>query len=552
MAQRNLQFVGRVMSGEEMFDLDIRDLDLCVTGQGVQLYASTGLNGGVSGYALSQSGARLLSTRDHHAGSLASGQATVLAQGGRLIAAGSEITGVTGYEINTTGSLDGGRALSLSGLEAPVEQVAATQLASGQDLLVALDRTGALTSWRVTDSGAEPTPASPRSPIHTEAQALAISDTGILLVADARMGGLASYRIDPISGALTGADTLGTAEGLPVAGPGVLETITAHGQTWAVLGAGQSGSLTVVSVAADGSLAMADHLSDTLATRFGQIAALDVVQVNGRVLVLAGGGDGGLSLLELLPDGRLLHRAALENGVGQDLAAISALAAVQIGDSLEIYAASQDGAGLARLRYDLTSFAPAGQHGSAGDDLLLGAARLDGGAGEDVLIATAAGAELTGGAGADVFVATAQAAPGRDVIRILDFTVAEDQLDMSAFTSLRSLSGITTRGRGDGIELICDDTRILVQSHNGRSLSLDDIWPAGLGSPHRWQLGLREDDGVQYGGSSDDRISGGDGDEVLDGQGGGDRLDGGAGDDQLRGGDGDDRLLGGAGRDTLA
>ncbi len=549
MAQRNLQFVGRIQSGEENFDLDIRDLDLSLGDQGLRLHASTGLNGGVSSYALSGSGASLVATCGHRSATLASGQATLLEGGDALIAAGAAITGVSRHGLTGAGAAGSGANLALPGLTAPVALVAATQLATGQDLLVTLDQTGGLDSWRIGANGATATPGPQLS--LPQAAALAVTDTGVLLVADAELGGLASYRIDQSTGALSAAARLGTDDGLPVAGPSALEVISAHGQTWAILGAGQSGSLTVLEVTAGGRLSMTDHLSDTLSSRFGQLCALEVVEVEGRVLVLAGGGDGGLSLLELLPDGRLLHRAALENGVGQDLASISALAAVQIGASLEIYAASQDGAGLARLRYDLGDLAPAGRLGSAGDDLLLGAARLSGGGGEDVLLAAAGGAVLSGGAGADVFVPVDLDRPERTVIRITDFTAGEDHIDMSAFTGLRSLAGITTRARADGIELSCDGTTILVQSHNGRALELEDLWPTGLGMPHRWLLGESDEDGIRYGGGGRDRLTGDQGAEILDGQGGADVLSGGGGNDSLRGGDGNDQLDGDSGDDQL-
>jgi hypothetical protein len=54
-----------------------------------------------------------------------------------------------------------------------------------------------------------------------------------------------------------------------------------------------------------GALLPVDHVIDTLATRFGDLLALEVVTVDGRTYVVAAGGDDGITLFTLLPDGRL-------------------------------------------------------------------------------------------------------------------------------------------------------------------------------------------------------------------------------------------------------
>lgn len=549
MAQRNLTFVERISSGDSLFDYDIRDLDFAPSAQGLRLYASTGVSGGVATYAVSASGAALVDLDSHARGAtLRSGQAVVLEETGQLVQSGTS-AGVAHHDISAVGSLSAASALALPGQAAAVRLLTSDSLSAGQDLLITLDTTGALSSWRVTETGVEV--ASRGAFSHSGAQALALTDNGLLLVADQEIGGLVSYRVEASTGRLTHLAQIGTAQGLPVAGPSALEVVEAYGQSWAILAGGGSDSLTVLSVAANGQMRMVDHLSDTLATRFGQVSALEVVEVSGRVLVLAAGADSGLSLLELLPDGRLLHRAAFEAGLGQDLQAITAMAAVVLGDSLEIYLSSPQGAGLAHLRYDLSAFARAGQTGTAGDDLLSGASTLSGGAGEDVLVAHASGAVLSGGAGADVFVASVLSDPEQSVIRITDFTSGVDCLDLSAFTGLRSLADVTAVGRAGGIELRVEGHRVLIDSANGTALSLADLWPRGLESPHRWLLGETYEDGVTYGGAADDRMTGGGAADILDGQGGDDWIDGGNGNDVIRGGDGQDSLYGGEGADSL-
>ncbi|NKW78094.1 hypothetical protein HGD90_01525 [Rhodobacteraceae bacterium R_SAG7] len=548
MAQRALAFVDRIGSGEDMFDRDIRDLDLHVTTQGLRLYASSGVNGGVAVYAVSSQGANLLDLEDHASGAtLRSGQATVLEENGCLVQSGAR-SGVSEHDISTSGTLSGAQGLRLPGQEEVIVHLAAARLGDGRDVLVTLDTTGALRSWHV--EGGQAAAAPQASFTHVAGQALAIADNGILLVADADLGGVASYRVTN-SGQLRALSEIGIAQGLPVETPTALEVVTGFGQSWAILAAGGSDSLTVLSVGPEGQMQMIDHLSDTLETRFGAVTALEVVEAAGRIFVLAGGGDGGLSLLELLPDGRLLHRTAFETGLGQNLESVNAIAATQIGETLEVYVSSQDGAGLAHLTYDLSGFAAPGQQGTAGHDLLSGAATLSGGAGEDVLVAEAGGAVLTGGAGADVFVPVEQRDPDQTLIRITDFTPGQDSIDLSALTGLRSLADLTTQSRSGGLEVSYDGHRVIIDSASGQTLGVADIWPQGLGTPHRWMAGETVDDGILYGGSAADELSGGAGDETLDGQGGNDRIEAAGGDDILRGGDGRDSLFGGLGHDRL-
>jgi hypothetical protein len=68
---------------------------------------------------------------------------------------------------------------------------------------------------------------------------------------------------------------------------------------------GESGAISVMELRDSGALLPVDHVTDTPATRFGNLLALEVVTVDGRTYVLAAGGDGGITLFTLLPDGRL-------------------------------------------------------------------------------------------------------------------------------------------------------------------------------------------------------------------------------------------------------
>ena len=102
------------------------------------------------------------------------------------------------------------------------------------------------------------------------------------------------------------------------------------------------------------------------------VAALEVVSHCGEIYVIAGGGDDGITVLQLLPDGQMVTRATIADTTAMTLANVSAIAATGSGDGLDIFVASASEHGITRLRYDI---GPAGQ----------------------VLTATAANATLTGG-----------------------------------------------------------------------------------------------------------------------------------------------------------
>ena len=112
MAQRNLTFVARIASGNSLFDYDIRDLDFVPSAQGLRLYASNGVSGGVATYAVSASGAAFVDLDSHARGTtLRSGQAVVLEETGQLVQSGAS-AGVAHHDISAAGSLSAASALA--------------------------------------------------------------------------------------------------------------------------------------------------------------------------------------------------------------------------------------------------------------------------------------------------------------------------------------------------------------------------------------------------------------------------------------------------------
>ncbi len=200
-----------------------------------------------------------------------------------------------------------------------------------------------------------------------------------------------------------------------------------------------------------------------------------------------------------------------------------------------------------------------------GDDLLIGngvANRLEGGAGDDVLVGGAGADTLVGSAGADTFVYTVTAdSPVAGTDRILDFSGSEgegDRLDFSAlgggvtfigeaaFSDVAGEVRYTRRGAGtssdaDDVTYVAVDvdgdgaadlkvTLVGLQRLTRADLVLADAGAPAVGDDAVVVTGTAADD-VLTGTSGDETLRGLAGDDVLDGRGGADTLDGGAGKD---------------------
>ncbi|QUS36090.1 calcium-binding protein [Falsirhodobacter algicola] len=363
--------------------------------------------------------------------------------------------------------------------------------------------------------------------------------------------------------ALTERASLSSAQGLWVQAPTALATAALDGKTFAIVAAAGSSSLTVVQIGSSGSLTVRDHVLDDQNTRFGGATALEVVQAQGAVWVLTGGDDGGLSLLRLLPDGRLLSAGMLADTDAMGLQGIYGIAAQAAGDGLDVYVTSTEG-GVTRLHATL----PSGK-------LISGtAAVLSGGTGDDILMDGAGSQTLKGGAGADVFV---MASDGR-ADTISGFELGKDRIDLSAWGLIRSLDQLTFASKSNGITITYGKEVLQVLSSTGKTikaaqLSLSDLVdmshlppvlpdlppstnvPGGLtalrGSSAEDRLvgSGRADTLMGFGG--DDTLWGNDGKDLIQGGGGGDELYGGNGADRIYGGDGKDVLWAGAGNDSL-
>jgi len=553
-----LSLTGRLLSRDSLLDTDLRDIAIHQTETGSYLYAATGLSGGLSVYRIDEGGglARLADSSYFTVADLSMGGFDIVETGGSARLVLHEVGGgsLIGYAIEADGSLAEAATMDLPGSSRQTPSaVASFALGGGRAALYMVDaETGNIDGWIADHSGSITASAKlsgEASHYMLDSQAvLAVAETArgraFLLAADSASQGLSCYAIDAKTGALERTATLGAADGLGVAAPSAIETVTHDGTTWVLLAASGSSSISVMELEADGSLRATDHIIDTLATRFDGITALEVVETDGHILVFAGGADDGLSLFSLLDDGRLVHLQSLAHEEGLGLENITGIEAIRTGDRIQIFVTSGGDAGLSQFSLDLRALgsvlrsADAAGGASAGSGAI---PAIEGGAGDDILVSDAAGGELSGGGGADTFVLS----PTDEVLRILDFERGIDRLDLSSFPMLRSLDQLRFEPTATGTWVRFGETEIKVVSADGKPLGPADLWPGGFDTPDR------VDPSPEGDGGGDGDGGGTSGDDVLTGGGGDDRLTGGGGDDQLFGGDGHDRLLGGAGADLL-
>jgi Ca2+-binding RTX toxin-like protein len=284
-------------------------------------------------------------------------------------------------------------------------------------------------------------------------------------------------------GTLTPGQVAGALDGLGWDQPSAIRVAEAGGTAYLLVAAAGSSSLTTLTF--DGSVyRIADHIIDDRLTRFDGTVALDVAQVNGRSIVAAGGADDGVTLFELLPDGRLVAIQTFEDTLGRALGNVTAVSLFRAGAHLQLAVTGQEGGVTVFSRPVSSLVAPIlggaandTLTGGGADDLILGGAGddvLTGGAGEDILVDGPGADTLRGGPGADLFVFVDDGQPDR----IEDFEPGIDRLDLSAFPRLYAVASLTITPVAGGARILYGDEVIEVRSADGGTLDAGDF-PGG-------------------------------------------------------------------------
>ncbi len=577
-------FRGIFTRGTETIDTDIRSLTVHYGSSGPILLASNGINGILTVYRVASDGA-LTSTASAWLTDLplsaVAGDLEIVSIGETVLVVIGDAGdgGLIAYPLSDTGVLGDRMTITLPSSNTDLSDAVMITYGDGSSAMVVVDHENATLSSFLNGSSLS-AGATLETGLTGHAGFLlgqAATDTGnFVLVADVGGNSLSSYRIDASTGAMDAAHVLGPNDGFGINTPTQLSTVSAYGETWVLLSAAQTDSISVLRLEGDGRLALVDHVADTLNTRFAQVQCLEIFEVDGLIFVLAGGADGGMSLFSLQSDGRLLLHETLVHTSGAGLQDISDIAAVVTDQTVEIYVSSDDSAGVARYGLALSDL-PRVTEGSGA---------LTGTDAPDILLAGADDTTLTGGAGADIFVLPGGAA----TYQITDFEVGVDRLDLSRFAMLRSTDQLTFQQTGTGAWFVYGDTTVYVESSDGSALTVEQIWPQGFdwsvsyvtgdgsrevpypgagipetspeAAPAPWstpsrpgnaftQSGTEGDDSIRGRTDEDNLIELGDGNDTVWDRGGDNYIDGGRGDDDMSANSGNDTILGGQGHDSM-
>ncbi len=386
--------------------------------------------------------------------------------------------GTTGLPGLTKGSMTSqGYLYGVTAME--IVERGATDLA-----IIAQRNVPGLYTYTVTDAGTVTLVASladsPKSYLADVADSVAVKVAGrdFLLTASALENGLSLFEVDA-AGEASFVDALGAEDGLPIAGPAALLAIEHGGRQFVVVASTLSASISVLRVNEMGVLFVEDHLIDDRNTRFDNVVALDGFTYQGRAFVVAGGSDAGVTVLELLPDGRLSHvlSQALETGAG--IGAVTGVKTVVLNGKAAIFLTDAGGERIYHLEINLVATGALYQAqggvltGSGLEDRIMGsdlADTLQGSAGDDFLHDGGGGDLLVGGAGADVFVFDRDGSADR----IGYFQDGVDRLDVSEWGRIYTASALNIAITASGAVVSYGAESLTITKSGAAALQLTD------------------------------------------------------------------------------
>lgn len=486
-------------NGPETYLSGIQDSVLFASDAGLRLYTfSRGTAGGILVWDPSNSAVGPID-QQAVAGSNGFGAAPGLALSTLddqpvLLAYGQTGELVTCYRIAHDGSLS--QPLHMAGGTGEILQLESVETSAGTFYFSTSRNEPGVTCWRDPGNG---------SLIQTNTLAIGATQAGqdltgmaqislggqnYLLVASIQDGTLSTLRISD-AGSLTLSDRINASDGLQIATPTALETVDLAGQKYALLAASGTSSISVIALADDGSMVVTDQVNDDRTTWFQSLITLTTVQLDNRVFVLAGGADDGISFMQLLPGGRLLHLASLADGLDTTMANVTSLSATARNGVIDIFVTSETNPGISHLQFDpgapgeilYPEIGTTTSIGTVGNDVMVGNDdnnQLHGLAGDDILIDGPGSDQLWGGTGADVFIFT----PDGQNDQIKDFEVGIDRIDLSALGRAYSISAFKITQTNDGANINFGSEDIHIISSDGQPIDPDaftndmllDLW----------------------------------------------------------------------------
>ena len=364
-----------------------------------------------------------------------------------------------------------------------------------------------------------------------------VNGIDILIAGSTIQGNLATYVFDGTS--LSIGDDLQQGDETGFMLPTDL-TVSIGDQAFLIVGSanGANGTLSTFLIDELGTLNPTDQILDSRDSRFGSIQSLATIPYARGALVVAGGGDDGVSLFALNGNGRLVHLDSFADSIEAGLTNVVALDLHLVDTALQIFISSQADEGLTVLTVDLSDFGIIGNDAPSSEP-------ISGTSADDVLFGTTGADVFLGSGGADLFVITYDIGH-TDTIR--GFSPTEDRLDLSGWSGLYSADSLDITMTDRGARIAFRNQVLVLESTTGTSLE-----PAAIRSLIELDITrLPSLEPINVVGNSEDNIIEGNWtDDTLAGGGGNDTLFGFAGDDTLFEDEGSDTIYGGAGNDTL-
>lgn len=562
---------GQFQTGQTALDVGITDLMVMVQDGETVLYASSGQTGGLTSFALASDGS--VSVQDtalynsSWADSALAEMSLIEVNGVLCVAvAGSGEDQLYVYDVNADGSL--GNVQRMTGLGTEMSHLLEVSQDQSQTVYMADAGSGRITGYSIEANGTLTKSKEVADTTETYgAEVMAIASTSIkqseyIISVSQTEKGVSAYRVE--NGQLINTGNAGVNEGLGIMTPTDMEMIEMNGRTFILVasapndGIGQSGAITVMELAQDGSLVDTDHIIDTGNTHFGNVQSLEVVQADDRTYVIAGGGDDGVTLFVMMPNGRLQLLGTVSGDQG--LQNISTMAAQFNDGTLHLYVASELSSGVTEITVDVSNQGEIieADHsggvidGSALDDILIGGAGNDsirGGSGDDLLEDGLGVDTLHGGDGADLFILRSDFT--HDVIQ--DFQPGLDRLDLSSWPMLYNAAQIGYTATSNGAILDWRGETLELISRDGQTISFLQVQAAILETADRVPdfsaYGGNDGDQEIEGTAINDAINAGEGHDAVNGFAGDDYIDAGTGNDSIYGDIGQDTLMLGAGDD---
>ncbi len=308
-----------------------------------------------------------------------------------------------------------------------------------------------------------------------------VNGADYLVAGSTKDGGISTFTIDANGNAQL-VDAIGAKEGLWLSGLDSLTATEANGTSYVIVASTISSSLSVVRINPMGVLFVTDHITDTLGSRFAHVDAIDSFTVNGRGFVIAGGSDDGLSLFEIMPDGRLLEHDSVANQNGWTLENITAIKTAVFNGEVQVFAAGSRMSGIVQFTVPTDTLAtPINGDGANNtlsgthlDDLIYGGNgndTLHGNGGDDILFGGSGLDRLYGGTGADVFIM--DGGPDQDQIR--DFELGLDHIDLKRWGMVYDPSDLTITSHAGGAIIQFGDLSLDVWTIDDSTLTAADL-----------------------------------------------------------------------------